>query len=354
MGAQRLIIQVVPDWPVERVGLHREQVRPVRCFGQRRGPLRVSGIGEARAAQLHPQRQRRRAAGVLDFPSAHGRRAQPGGLPTVPSSVTSTGNRRCARLEPGNSVSIASASRARMPGGPATCSGVDLRENWPSRIRKGSPPKWSPCKWVTATASTAPGSSPWALSATRLVAPQSTSSTCPPPDTWIHVSYPPPLPDAPRCHEMDPHSGILTHPAGDRTGTPRSMSATCREHLVVSRPAGEGFHRGSGRDGGRRTRPTAGTSARPLAHQGLRHRRSPGNPGIPGSPRCAGARRAGRSAPDHPRQPSRPGPWHPAARRVDLHDTMYPYLAARPRDAPGNRAAPVARKQPSPTRAPLT
>ncbi len=41
------------------------------------------------------------------------------------SSVTSTGNRRCARLEPGNSVSIASISRTRIPGGPATSNGLD-------------------------------------------------------------------------------------------------------------------------------------------------------------------------------------------------------------------------------------
>ncbi|HVB44815.1 MAG TPA: hypothetical protein VNF47_19215 [Streptosporangiaceae bacterium] len=45
------------------------------------------------------------------------------------SSVTSTSNRRRTELDPGNSVSIASVSRARVPGGPTTSSGSDRREN---------------------------------------------------------------------------------------------------------------------------------------------------------------------------------------------------------------------------------
>jgi len=38
---------------------------------------------------------------------------------------------------------IAWASPSRMPGGPATSDGADRWENCPSRIRNGSPPKWS-------------------------------------------------------------------------------------------------------------------------------------------------------------------------------------------------------------------
>jgi hypothetical protein len=53
----------------------------------------------------------------------------PAAAPSGASSVTCTGKLRCARLEPGNSVSIASASRARIPGGPATSSGADRWEN---------------------------------------------------------------------------------------------------------------------------------------------------------------------------------------------------------------------------------
>jgi len=81
VSAQGLIVQAVADGPVEGIGLHREQVRAVRCFGQYRSPLRVPGVGEAHAAEFDPQRQGRRAARVLDLPAVHGSRAQRGGLP---------------------------------------------------------------------------------------------------------------------------------------------------------------------------------------------------------------------------------------------------------------------------------
>jgi hypothetical protein len=43
---------------------------PARRLGQCRSPLGTAGVGEAHAAELDPQRQRRRAAGVLDLPAA--------------------------------------------------------------------------------------------------------------------------------------------------------------------------------------------------------------------------------------------------------------------------------------------
>ena len=45
-------------------------------------------------------------------------------------------------------TSIADSTRSRTPGGPAITSGRILRLNCPSRTRKGTPPKWSPCKWL--------------------------------------------------------------------------------------------------------------------------------------------------------------------------------------------------------------
>jgi hypothetical protein len=94
--------------------------------------------------------------------------------------VTVTPKRRRVVEEPGKRHSMASASRRAVPGGPAIVSGAVRRENWPSRMRKGNPPKWSPCRWETTTAETSPGSSSRLLSALRDVAPQSSSTGLPP------------------------------------------------------------------------------------------------------------------------------------------------------------------------------
>src|SRR5689334_352240 len=72
------------------------------------------------------------------------------------SSVTSTANRRRTREEPGNRHSIASASRWPVPGGPATAGGAVRPANWASRIKNGSPPKWSPCRCEPANVTVTP------------------------------------------------------------------------------------------------------------------------------------------------------------------------------------------------------
>src|SRR6476469_3411725 len=114
------------------------------------------------------------------------------------NSVTSTANRRRAREEPGNRHSIASASRWPVPGGPATARGAVRPANWASRIKNGSPPKWSPCRCDTNTAAIAPGSRPHRRSAGSDVAPQSRSTGawgrggC----RWMQAWRRPPLPKA--------------------------------------------------------------------------------------------------------------------------------------------------------------
>ncbi len=75
MRTQGLVVKVVADRPVEGVRLGRQQVSSARRLGQRWRPLSVPGVGEARAAELDPQRQGRGAAGMLDLPPAHARRA---------------------------------------------------------------------------------------------------------------------------------------------------------------------------------------------------------------------------------------------------------------------------------------
>src|SRR5215472_8339782 len=114
------------------------------------------------------------------------------------SSVTSTANRRRTREEPGNRHSIASVSRRPVPAGPATTRGVARPANWPSRIRNGSPPKWSPCRCDTNTAAIPPGSRPRRRSAGSDVGPQSsrTGAGGPAGCRWMQAWNRPPLPNA--------------------------------------------------------------------------------------------------------------------------------------------------------------
>src|SRR5437762_8237636 len=114
------------------------------------------------------------------------------------SSVTSTANRRRTREEPGNRHSIASVSRWPVPGGPATARGAVRPANWASRIRNGSPPKWSPCRCDTNTAAIRSGSRPHRRSAGSDVAPQSRSTGAGGPDgrRWMQAWKRPPLPNA--------------------------------------------------------------------------------------------------------------------------------------------------------------
>src|SRR6266567_1017260 len=137
------------------------------------------------------------------------------------SSVTSTANRRRTREEPGNRHSIASVSRGPMPGGPATARGAVRPANWASRIRNGSPPKWSPCRCDTNTAAIPPGSRPHRRSAGSDVAPQSRSTGAGRPGgrRWMQAWKRPPLPNAspePAKVTVTPAgSGLATEPAGD-------------------------------------------------------------------------------------------------------------------------------------------
>jgi hypothetical protein len=125
---------------------------PVRCFR----PAPESTPCPRKWAKLVPPGSTRSAScgAPQACPASHPRTVaapRPAAFPSVPNPVTSTGNRRCAWLEPGNSACISSASRVRMPG----------------RLHRRGP-------------------------AGELAV------------------------------EMDPQDGILTHPAGNRTRTPRS------------------------------------------------------------------------------------------------------------------------------------
>src|SRR5437867_2016316 len=112
------------------------------------------------------------------------------------SSRYFTSKRRPVRDDPGNIISIASSTRYSTPVGPAMTSGWVRRRNWASRIRNGRPPKWSPCRWVSSTASSASGSTPWRFMASMDVAPQSSSTRLVPASRRMHVWWRPPLPNA--------------------------------------------------------------------------------------------------------------------------------------------------------------
>src|SRR6185503_20091914 len=91
----------------------------------------------------------------------------------APSSTYVTPKRCSVPDDVGSAASNTAVIRSRTPSGPATTSGRPRFENWPSRIKYGTPPQWSPWKCVSSTASTDPGSKPARFSATRDVAPQS-------------------------------------------------------------------------------------------------------------------------------------------------------------------------------------
>src|SRR6266702_2081300 len=183
------------------------------------------------------------------------------------SSTVSTVKRRWTAEEPGNMHSIASGRRRARPGGPTTVSGRVRRVNCPSRIRNGSPPKWSPCRWDTNTAAISPGSSPLRRSALSEVAPQSSSTGAAPPGPrrWMQAWYRPPLPKA----SPEPANVTVTSPAPgeELTGpfwpgpavSPEAAPAVlpepapcCQRPLRQSRRSGGGprLGGGSGPDGG--------------------------------------------------------------------------------------------------------
>src|SRR6266568_37668 len=170
-------------------------------------------------------RRRIRAGAPLGWLACHTSACAPATAARAPglSSVSSTANRRRTRDEPGNRHSIASVSRRPVPAGPATTRGAVRRANWPSRIRNGSPPKWSPCRWDTKTAPISPGSRPHRRSAVSDVAPQSRSTGADPGGParrrWMQAWSRPPLPNAspePAKVTVTPAGpGLGTEPAGD-------------------------------------------------------------------------------------------------------------------------------------------
>jgi hypothetical protein len=124
--------------PVVRLG--DKQVRIARRLADRGRPGRVAGIGDDLGAQGQPQDESRCAAGVASLERVGPDPATVAERPGL-SSTTSTSNRRRTWDEPGNMHCIASVSRRLVPAGPATTRGLERRENCPSRIRNGSPPK---------------------------------------------------------------------------------------------------------------------------------------------------------------------------------------------------------------------
>ena len=60
------------------------------------------------------------------------------------------------------------------------------------QVSVGEPGEQAVDMWVSTVRR---ASSPWAFSAARLVAPQSTSTACPEQDKWMHVCHRPPLPN---------------------------------------------------------------------------------------------------------------------------------------------------------------
>src|SRR5438132_2284416 len=99
--------------------------------------------------------------------------------------------------DPANNASCACRTLAVMPGGPAMSSGRSrFDRNWPSRMKKGMPPKWSPCRCETRIASISFGSTlKWRM-ATSDEAPQSSRTLEVAERTWMQAWKRPPLPNA--------------------------------------------------------------------------------------------------------------------------------------------------------------
>jgi hypothetical protein len=174
---------------------------------------------------------------------------------------------------------MAARRRPAVPVGPSTTSGRVRRVNWPSRTRNGSPPKWSPCRWLSTTASTSPGSTCCAFIAVRLVAPQSTSAVYPSPCSQIQVWNRPPLPNASPL----PTNLISTAPLSQLPGSGCERFA----HQLVDRRDHRGETRFRDRDSGRQVRGDC-VRLRPTARRASR--------GVTPTSGCRRGRRAGRLA----------------------------------------------------------
>src|SRR5216684_2738741 len=112
-------------------------------------------------------------------------------------STTRHGYRQAIVVDRGKKISSAASRRSRVPGGPAMRSGrVRRLRKWPSITRKMTPPKWSPCRWLSRTPSIALGSTPRALRAGSEEAPQSSSRSRPNVSMRKQVLKRPPEPNA--------------------------------------------------------------------------------------------------------------------------------------------------------------
>src|SRR3954464_6626268 len=92
---------------------------------------------------------------------------------------------------------MAARRRSVVPRGPTIVSGASRRLSYcASRSRNGSPPKWSPCRWLSTTASRRFGSSPRRRRPTSAVAPKSSARLTAPLSTRKQALQRPPEPKA--------------------------------------------------------------------------------------------------------------------------------------------------------------
>src|SRR5207249_4728842 len=130
--AERLVVEVVFDLPLEEVRLADEEVGAACGLDQALSPFRVAGVGDHLPAVLDAQGIGGRTARVLDDERGHAGGADQGQLPL--SKFDKLGGEAAVTLdESGKKTSIAASTRSRTPGGPPTTSGRVRRLNWPSR-----------------------------------------------------------------------------------------------------------------------------------------------------------------------------------------------------------------------------
>lgn len=172
--------------------------------------------------------------GVLDFPSAHSRRAEPGGLPVGPQFGD-------LHREPALRLAGAREQRLHCLGQPRP----DAR--WPGHLQRRGPAgelavedqERQPAEMVTVQVGHCHGIDGPRIQPLGLERHQAGSAAI----DQQHLSFPghvdtrlppPPITERiPAANETDPHDGILTHPAGNRTGTPRSAGAVNQPSCAV-------------------------------------------------------------------------------------------------------------------------
>ena len=163
---------MVGDRFVPVVGFCDEQVGSRGQVLERIGPGGVAGIGDGAPVNSQPKAKRRGAARVMH-------------LTGCDLYVADRYRGACRQFHDVDVEPAADRTRFRKQhfhrlgeaagqAGPAMVSGASRFENCASRMKKGRPPKWSPCRCDTNTDATPPGSRPSRLSAVSDVAPQST------------------------------------------------------------------------------------------------------------------------------------------------------------------------------------